>query len=292
MGKLVRTISADGGVICIAVDTTDMVGRAEQIHKTSATVTAALGRLLTAASIMGCILKGKEDSVTLRLAGNGPVGSVIAVSDSEGNARGYVTNPVVEIPLNQYGKLDVAGAVGKEGYLSVIRDTGMKDPYIGHSPIVSGEIAEDITYYYAVSEQIPTVCGLGVLVNTDLTVLAAGGYLVQLLPGAGEDTIDRLEENINGMKSVTQMLTDGLSPQDIAFLALKGFDPQVLDETTVEYRCNCSRDRMERALISLGREELLRLAQEQEDTEMVCHFCGQKHHFSSRELRALAGEKE
>ena len=168
----------------------------------------------------------------------------------------------------------------------------MKDPYIGHSPIVSGEIAEDITYYYAVSEQIPTVCGLGVLVNTDLTVLAAGGYLVQLLPGAGEDTIDRLEENINGMKSVTQMLTDGLSPQDIAFLALKGFDPQVLDETTVEYRCNCSRDRMERALISLGREELLRLAQEQEDTEMVCHFCGQKHHFSSRELRALAGEKE
>lgn len=134
---------------------------------------------------MGCTLKGKEDSVTLRLAGQRPVGSVIAVSDSEGNARGYVTNPVVEIPLNQYGKLDVAGAVGKEGYLSVIRDTGMKDPYIGHSPIVSGEIAEDITYYYAVSEQIPTVCGLGVLVNTDLTVLAAGGYLVQLLPGAG-----------------------------------------------------------------------------------------------------------
>ncbi len=288
MGKIIRAISVDGGIVCCAIDSTDMVAKAEQIHKTSATVTAALGRLMTAASMMGSMLKGKDDSITLRLNGKGPAGSVIAVSDSEGNARGYVQNPVVEIPLNQYGKLDVAGAVGKDGFLYVVKDLGLKDPYIGQTPIVSGEIAEDITQYYAVSEQIPTVCGLGVLVNADLSVLEAGGFLIQLLPGATEEVITRLEDNIKEIPSVTKMLSSGMTPEQIAFRVLNGFEPQVLDTAEVEYRCNCSKERVQKALISLGKEELTQMAGEQEITEVACHFCNQKYYFSRQELLKLA----
>lgn len=273
--------------MCCAVDSTDAVARAEQIHQTSATVTAALGRLLTAASIMGMQLKGEGDSVTLRLAGDGPAGTLLAVSDSSGNVKGYPQNPVVEIPLNSYGKLDVAGAVGKNGTLYVIRDIGLREPYIGQTPIVSGEIAEDITHYYAVSEQIPTVCGLGVLVERDLSVLAAGGYLVQLLPGADEACIEKLEENINRMAPVSTLIHEGKTPQEIAFMALDGFLPQVLDEGRMEYRCDCSRERVERALISLGRDELLAMAEEQPLTEVRCHFCPRVHRFSPDELRGL-----
>ncbi|TCL44080.1 molecular chaperone Hsp33 [Harryflintia acetispora] len=273
--------------MCCAVDSTDAVARAEQIHQTSATVTAALGRLLTAASIMGMQLKGEGDSVTLRLAGDGPAGTLLAVSDSSGNVKGYPQNPVVEIPLNRYGKLDVAGAVGKNGTLYVIRDIGLREPYIGQTPIVSGEIAEDITHYYAVSEQIPTVCGLGVLVERDLSVLAAGGYLVQLLPGADEACIEKLEENINRMAPVSTLIHEGKTPQEIAFMALDGFLPQVLDEGRMEYRCDCSRERVERALISLGRDELLAMAEEQPLTEVRCHFCPRVHRFSPDELRGL-----
>lgn len=287
MAKIVRVISEDGGVVCTAIDSTDIVYEAEQIHKTSAAVTAAIGRLLTAASIMGCNLKGEEDSLTLRLAGNGPAGSIIAVSDYQGNVRGYVQNPIVELPLNQYGKLDVAGVVGKEGTLYVIKDIGLKEPYIGQSPIVSGEIAEDITNYYAVSEQIPTVCGLGVLVNTDLTVLAAGGYLIQLLPGATEETIEKLEKNIDGIPPVTKMVAEGMTPQQIAFRALAGFSPQVLDEFDTKYQCNCSKARVEKALVSLGKEELKRLAAEEEVTEVCCHFCNKKYQFSAKDLLKL-----
>lgn len=273
--------------MCCAVDSTDAVARAEQIHRTSATVTAALGRLLTAASIMGMQLKGEGDSVTLRLAGDGPAGTLLAVSDSSGNVKGYPQNPVVEIPLNSYGKLDVAGAVGKNGTLYVIRDIGLREPYIGQTPIVSGEIAEDVTHYYAVSEQIPTVCGLGVLVERDLSVLAAGGYLVQLLPGADEACIEKLEENINRMAPVSTLIHEGKTPQEIAFMALDGFLPQVLDEGRMEYRCDCSRERVERALISLGRDELLAMAEEQPLTEVRCHFCPRVHRFTPDELRGL-----
>ncbi len=273
--------------MCWAVDSTDGVAGAEQIHQTSASVTASLGRLLTAASIMGMQLKGEGDSVTLRLAGDGPAGTLLAVSDSSGNVKGYPQNPVVEIPLNSYGKLDVAGAVGKNGTLYVIRDIGLREPYIGQTPIVSGEIAEDITHYYAVSEQIPTVCGLGVLVERDLSVLAAGGYLVQLLPGADEACIEKLEENINRMAPVSTLIHEGKTPQEIAFMALDGFLPQVLDEGRMEYRCDCSRERVERALISLGRDELLAMAEEQPLTEVRCHFCPRVHRFSPDELRGL-----
>ena len=288
MGKLVRTISHEGGVICIAVDSTDAVAKMEQIHKTSAVITAAEGRLLTAASIMGTLLKSKDDSITLRMEGNGPVGHLIAVSDGTGNVKGYMTNPVVEIPLNSKGKLDVAGAVGNDGFLYVIRDLGMKEPYIGQVPIVSGEIAEDITSYYAVSEQIPSVCGLGVLVNEDLTVKAAGGFMVQLLPGATDDEIDRLEANINAMPPVSKMIGQGMTPQEIAFKALEGFEPEVLDEYNMNYVCDCCRERVERALISIGKTELLKMAEEEKEIEVGCQFCDKKYVFSKHDLKLLA----
>ena len=201
--------------------------------------------------------------------------------------KGYAMNPIVELPLNQYGKLDVAGAVGKEGILYVIKDLGLKDPYIGQVPIVSGEIAEDITSYYATSEQIPTACGLGVLVSPDLTVKAAGGYLVQLLPGADDKLIDKLEENINQLAPVSQMIDEGMTPQEICEKILHGFEMEVLDEFQVEYRCDCTRERVERVLISLGKEELNRLIDEQEVTEVDCHFCNKKYRFNRKEMKEL-----
>ncbi len=287
MGKLLRAISHDGSVMMCVADTTDIVYTAEQYHKTSAVVTAALGRLLTACSMMGAQLKNREDSITLRLKGDGPAGVLIAVSDSLGNVRGYVENPIVEIPLNAYGKLDVRGAVGQEGSLYVIRDVGLKDPYIGSVPIVSGEIAEDITNYYATSEQTPTVCGLGVLVNPDLTVRAAGGYLIQLLPGADDATIDRLEENIGKLDPVTTMLDSGMTVQDILNKALDGFFPEILEESQVDYRCDCTQQRVEKMLISLGKTELQNMIDEDEQCEVACHFCNKKYHFNKQQLQAL-----
>lgn len=285
MGKILRSITTDGGIACCVIDSTDAVYTAEQIHKTSAVVTAALGRMLTAASLMGNMLKGPDDSVTLRIDGGGPTGTILVVSDSSGNVRGYCQNPVVEIPLNAKGKLDVAGAVGTDGVFSVIRDMGR--PYTGQVPIISGEIAEDITHYYAVSEQIPTVCSLGVLVDTDLTVRAAGGFLVQLLPGADESVIDQLEANIACMSPISAMLDKGLTVEEITKQALNGFAYEKLDETYMAYRCNCSKQRVERALISIGREGLSELAQEAEGTEVGCQFCNQTYRFTPQELQEL-----
>ena len=213
MGKLVRAIAELGGAVCFCVDATDIVKRAQFIHQTSPVASAALGRLLAAGSMMGSMLKGRDDSVTLRISGKGQIGSVIVVSDSSGMVKGYVTNPQVDLPLNSYGKLDVSGAVGKEGgTLHVIKDLGMKEPYIGMIPLVSGEIAEDITEYFAVSEQIPTVCALGVLVSPDGEVVAAGGYIVQMLPGATDEEISVVEKNIKAMPSVTSMLSSSMQP--------------------------------------------------------------------------------
>ncbi len=284
MGKLIRCITSCGQVMATAVDTTDIVAKAEQIHSTSAVVTAALGRLLTASSMMGNMLKGKDDSITLKIAGGGPTGSLIAVSDYNGNVRGYVQNPVVELPLNQNGKLDVGGAVGKDGLLYVLKDLGLKEPFSGSVPLVSGEIAEDITSYYAMSEQIPTVCALGVLVNPDLTVRAAGGYIIQLLPAAEDSTIDKLEESIKEMKPVTTMLDSGMTPEEIVRDALKKFDVEVLYEQEIEYKCNCSRDRVSKAIISLGREELTQMAEEMPELEVNCHFCDKCYKFSKKEI--------
>ncbi len=287
MGKLIRCITSDGQVMATALDSTDIVATAEQIHTTSAVVTAALGRLLTATSMMGNMLKGKDDSITLKLAGNGPAGSLIAVSDFNGDVRGYVSNPVVELPLNSKGKLDVGGAVGKDGFLYVLKDLGLKEPYSGSVPLVSGEIAEDVTAYYAISEQIPTVCALGVLVNPDLTVKSAGGYIVQLLPAASEETIEKLENGIKDIKSVTQMLTEGKTPLDIVKEVLKNFEVEVLYEHDVYYRCNCSRERVEKALISIGKEDLQSMADENKDTEIKCHFCDKVYNFTPKEIRKL-----
>lgn len=287
MGKLIRCITSDGQVMATAVDTTDIVARAEQIHKTSAVVTAALGRLLTAASMMGNMLKGKDDSLTLRVSGSGPIGSLIAVSDSNGDVRGYVTNPVVELPLNEKGKLDVGNAVGKDGSLYVIKDLGLKEPYNGMVPLVSGEIAEDITAYYALSEQTPTVCALGVLVNPDLTVSCAGGYIIQLLPAAEEKTIDKLEESIKDIDSVTKMLSSGMTPEDIVKRALSKFETEVLYTQEIEYKCNCSRERVENALIAMGKEELESMADEMDEATVECHFCDKVYTFSHQELKKL-----
>lgn len=287
MAKIVRTISHDASVVATAIDATDIVAEIEKIHKTSAVVTAALGRLTIAASLIGNGLKGADDSVTLRMDGGGATGCLIAVSDSHGNVKSYVSNPIVEIPLNKYGKLDVAGAVGKEGRLSVVKDLGLKEPYVGQVPIVSGEIAEDVANYFAVSEQIPTVCGLGVLVNPDLTVKAAGGYLIQLLPFADESCIDKLEANVNTLQPVTAMLDSGMSAEDIAKRVLEGLEPDLLDEFEVFYKCDCNKSRVEKALISLGKEELSKMAEEEEQIEVCCHFCDKKYNFTRDEIIEL-----
>lgn len=286
MDKLVRCISNDGTLVIMAADTTQMVETAQKIHKPSAVVTAALGRLLTAASLMGSMLKGKDDSITLRINGGGEAGTVLAVSDSDGNTRGYAANPIVEIPLNSKGKLDVATAVGKDGSLTVIKDLGLKEPYVGQVPIVSGEIAEDITSYYAVSEQIPSVCALGVLVNPDLSVKNAGGFIIQLLPTASDDTIDKVEEDIKDIPPVTAMLSDGLTPEEICRKVLPNFELEVLDESAPEYKCNCSRERVVRALISTGVDELNELAKD-ENTEVKCQFCTKAYNFSSEDIKEI-----
>lgn len=287
MGILKRAISADASVVAAFLDATDIVSEIEKIHKTSAVVTAGLGRLSIACSLIGYSLKGENDSVTVRMDGGGATGALIAVADSKGNVKSYVSNPVVEIPLNKYGKLDVAGAVGTNGTLSVIKDLGLKEPYSGTIPIVSGEIAEDIASYFATSEQIPTVCGLGVLVNPDLTVNVAGGYLVQLLPFADESCIDILEKNIEKMPSVTKMMSDGLTAEDIALKLLDGLNPNILDESSVSYKCDCNRGRVAKALVSIGKDELQAMIDEGKDTEVVCHFCNKKYVFTPKELSQL-----
>jgi len=286
MGRIVRTISKDASVVCSAIDGRDIAARIEQIHKTSAVCTAALGRLALGASLLGFGLKGENDTVTVRISGGGPAGALIAVADSFGNVKAYIQNPVVEIPLNSVGKLDVRGAVGTDGTLSVIKDLGLKEPYSGQIPIVSGEIAEDITSYLATSEQVPSVCALGVLVAPDLTVAQAGGFLIQLLPFAPDEAIDIIERNIKSMQSVTQLLSEGKTAEDIAMLALEGLEPNVLDDFEVSYKCDCTRERVERALMSLGADQIDELAQD-ENTEVRCHFCDKVYIFTREEVLAL-----
>ncbi len=279
-----RGISENGGIIFCAVNATKMISEMEKIHKTSAVVTAALGRLLIASSLMGVMMKSNEDTVTLRVNGGGPCGNIVAVSNGKGDTKGYVTNNVVEIPLRQDGKLNVGVAVGKNGVLSVVKDFGNKKPYIGQTQLVSGEIGEDIAAYFVQSEQVPTVCGLGVLVNEDLSVKSAGGFMVQLLPGATEEEISCLEKNISCMQSVTQMILKGLSPEDMMHIALKGFNPNILDEQNITYKCTCSKQRSEKILLSLGKQELKDMMKEKDEAETVCHFCNKKYKFILSQL--------
>ena len=282
--NMLRGISENGGIVFYGVDSTEIVREMERLHKTSAVTTAALGRLLTAASMMGIMLKSTRDSVTIQIRGGGPAGRLLAVSDGTGNVKGYVENPVVELPPREDGHLDVGTAVGRDGTLDVIRDLGMREPYIGQVPLTSGEIAEDITSYFAISEQVPTVCALGVLVDTDLSVRCAGGFIVQLLPGATEQEIDLLEQNIKAMPSVTAMLEQGKTVRDMLDMALQGFQPDILDSYPVTYRCDCSRERVEGMLRSLGRKEVEKLRDEDPIAEVNCQFCDKTYKVDLNEL--------
>ncbi len=280
-------ISKDTPVRAIAISGRNMVERARMLHKTLPVATAALGRTLLAASMMGTELKTEEGSVTLRIKGGGPLGTILAVSDSGGNARGYVQNGGVQLPSKSPGKLDVGKAVGTDGTITVIRDLRMKEPYVGSIPLVSGEIAEDVTAYYAASEQVPTACALGVLIDTDQSVLAAGGYIIHLMPGAGDDVAAAVEEGVLALGPVTAALRDGCTPRQLLERALSGFEMELLEERPVEYRCYCSLKRVEDALISLGRGELRALIDEQGEAEITCQFCDEVYKFTRDRLTQL-----
>ena len=285
--EIIRVLAKDAPVKAAAITAKDMVERARQIHRTLPVATAALGRALMAASMMGDQLKEEDGSVTLRIKGDGPLGGITAVSDSAGNARGYVVNPLVDLPLKGPAKLDVGSAVGHTGSLTVIKDLCLKEPYVGTVPLVSGEIAEDITSYFAESEQIPTACALGVLVDVDQSVLCAGGYLIQLLPGADDAAISAIERGIEKVGPVTEALRGGLDARGLVEQVLSEFELEELSAEPVEYRCYCSRDRVTRALISMGREELEALIREQGRAELTCQFCDKVYHYTKEELEGL-----
>ena len=285
--RLVRAISKDGYVKVVAVSTRELTERARQIHKTTPVVTAALGRTLAAASMMGNALKGEGASLTLQIKADGPIGRILAVSDPAGNVRGTVDNPHVDIPLRPDGKLDVGGAVGMDGMLTVIRDLNMKEPYVGSVGLLGGEIAEDLAAYFVESEQIPTACGLGVLVDRDQSVLAAGGYIIQLLPGASEDIITMVEGGIMAAGPVTTLLNEDDDPESLIRRVMSDFELEILETSPIEYRCYCSRERMEKALISLGVEEMQNLIDEQGSAELTCQFCDNVQTFTREDLEGL-----
>ena len=290
--KLIRCITSDGAVMAIAADTTGIAYMGKKLHHTSNAATAALGRLLTASSMMGIMLKQKDASLTLRVKGDGPLGAVVAVSDSRGNCKGYVENPGVETEYHKNGKINVGAAVGKDGVLNVLRDYGTGEPYIGVCPLVSGEIAEDVTSYYAVSEQIPTVCALGVLVDKeDGSVMLAGGLLIQLLPGADDETITKLEENVKTLEPVTTMLAKGMSLMEMVQTALAGFEVELLDEQEIGYVCPCSRERVVNAFLKLSDDEIRSLADEKGYARANCHFCNKNYRFTKRQLEEIIAQR-
>ncbi|MBQ5629697.1 MAG: Hsp33 family molecular chaperone HslO [Ruminococcus sp.] len=292
MDKIIRCITSDGAIMASAIDASDIVFTAKKLHNLSRSATAALGRLLCATSMMGNMLKQKNAFINLRVLGDGEMGAVVAVGDSRGNVRGYVENPDCPTEYYNSGKINVAKAVGKNGTLSVMRDYGTGDPYIGQVELCSGEIAEDITNYFATSEQIPTVCALGVLINKeDGEVLLASGLLIQLLPGAYDEAIDRLEENVKNLEPVTTMLAKGMSILDICKTALQGFEVEVLDENPVNYVCSCSREKLERYFMTMSDEEIRTLPDESGKTEAVCQFCNKRYAFTRDDLERLIAEK-
>ena len=289
MDKIIRATAAEGFVKMAVVDARGAVERARTIHACSPTATAALGRTLCAASLLGDAMKEEKGSLTIRINGGGPIGSVVAVSDSSGNVRGYVENPQLHLPLRGDGKLDVGGAVGRDGMLTVSRDLGLKEPYIGSTALVSGEIAEDLTAYLTESEQVPSACALGVLVDTDRSVKAAGGFIVQLMPGADEALIAKLEDNIFMMDQLTTILDED-GAETVFKQVLKGLEYHLVSEKEIEYRCYCSRERVEEAIRSIGPEELESIIAEGKDVSVSCQFCDKVYSFTPDELRALRQE--
>lgn len=283
MGKIVRALSEDGGVLCSAIDSTDITREAARLHAASPAVAAAMGRLTTAASIMGGMLKYEGDTLTLRINGGGPCGTLTAVADYRGNVKCCVGDPKADAP-------DVERLIGRDGSLTVIKDMGLKEPYCGQIPLATGGIAEDITQYYAVSEQLPTVCALGVLFDDDLNIRAAGGYMVQIVPPVSEAAVKVLEENLSKINGVSQMLEQRFDPEHIAMAALSGLGGSVLDSWDARYYCDCSRERTRGILMSLGKEEIEKLALEQKETEVCCHFCNKKYVFSADELLKMLKE--
>ena len=285
--EIVRAITGDGYVKAVAITGRDLVERARNIHTLLPMATAALGRALLGASMMGDMLKEQAGSLTLQIKGGGPLGTILAVSDCQGNVRGYVQNPHVDLMEKHPGKLDVGAAVGETGTLTVIKDIGLKEPYVGSIGLFSGEIADDLAMYFVESEQIPTACALGVLVGTDQSVTSAGGYLIQLLPGASEEIITKIESGVRKLGPVSAALEGGLDGEGLLRAVLSEFELEILEKHPVEYRCYCSRERVSRALVSMGRAELSSLIEEQGQAELTCQFCDKVYHYSREELEEL-----
>lgn len=283
---IVRAIGAQAQIRAFACTTRNLVEKARQAHDTSPVATAALGRLLSAGAMMGSMMKGEEDLLTLQVKGDGPLKNVVVTADSKGNVKGYVSVPDVILPANAAGKLDVAGAVG-QGTLSVIKDMGLKEPYVGQTMLQTGEIAEDLTYYFATSEQVPSSVGLGVLMERDNRVRQAGGFILQLMPFAEETVISRLEQNLSKITSVTAVLDEGKTPEEMLEILLEGLDCEILDTMPAAFACSCNKEKIEKVLISLGREELSEMIEEGHEIEVSCHFCNTQYQFSVQELKRL-----
>ncbi len=283
---IIRATAGNGSIRAFAATTGNLVQHAREIHHTSPVASAALGRMLTAAAMMGSMLKGEKDLVTLQIRSLGPLKGIVVSADAQARVKGYVFNPNVDIPSKYPGKLDVGGAVG-EGYLSVIRDIGLKEPYAGRIQLVSGEIAEDLTYYFAQSDQTPSAVGLGVLVDTDTSIRCAGGFIIQLMPDATEEMISRLEQKLNTVPYVTDLLDMGKSPEEILEIILGDMDLKITDQMPTEFYCNCTKERVEKALISIGKEELEKIICEDKKADLHCHFCNKEYHFTEDELQTL-----
>lgn len=288
MGRIIRAISDNKTINMIAIDSTDMVEEARRLHHATPVALAALGRSISASAMMGVMLKEQRAKLTLQIKGNGPLGMIVCVADSKGKVKGYVNNPDVDLPLRESDhKLDVAQAVGQEGTISIIRDLGLKEPYIGQYPITSGEIAQDLTEFYAKSEQVPSSVALGVLIDTDYSVKAAGGFIVQLMPDVSEEDIETLERNLRGVLSVSHMVDEAKQLEQIVEVIMGELGYQIVQEIEAQYECDCNKERIERALISLGRAELEQILEEDAQAELVCHFCNTKYLFSADELRSM-----